>query len=98
MSLGCSATSCASSCRRSYAGAEERSAWSSVGSCRLDCTNAQSSQTERLLPIQLRSGRPTDQKESTDEGLSQTTKTHHSRFEPPTSPQATTAAAVYTNA
>src|SRR4029453_7314435 len=49
MSLGCSATNCASSCRRSCAGAEERSAWSSVGSCRLDCTNAQSSQTGRLL-------------------------------------------------
>src|SRR6266568_8182320 len=31
MSLGCSATNCASSCRRSCAGAEERSAWSSVG-------------------------------------------------------------------
>src|SRR6266478_2747102 len=64
MSLGCSGTNCASSCRRSCAGAEERSAWSSVGSCRLDCTNAQSSQTGRLLPmIQLRLGRPTDQKE-----------------------------------
>src|SRR6266478_4403211 len=73
MSLGCSATNCASSCRRSCAGAEVRSAWSSVGSCRLDCTNAQSSQTGRLLPmIQLRLGRPTDQKESTDEVLSQT--------------------------
>src|SRR6516162_4411748 len=72
MSLGCSATNCASSCRRSCAGAEEKSAWSSVGSCRLDGTNAQSSQTGRLLPmIQLRLGRPTDQKESTDEGLSQ---------------------------
>src|SRR6266699_1177958 len=58
--------------RRSCAGAEERSAWSSVGSCRLDCTNAQSSQTGRLLPmIQLRLGRPTDQKESSAEGLSQ---------------------------
>src|SRR3989442_14697358 len=49
MSLGCSATNCASSCRRSCVGAEERSAWSSVGSCRLGCTNAQSSQTGRLL-------------------------------------------------
>src|SRR5436853_7918747 len=49
MSLGCSATNCASSCRRSCVGAEERSAWSSVGSCRLGYTNAQSSQTGRLL-------------------------------------------------
>src|SRR5262249_57555544 len=33
----------------------------------LDCTNAQSSQTGRLLPmIQLRLGLPTDQNESTD--------------------------------
>src|SRR5437773_12045583 len=49
MSLGCSATNCASSCRRSCVGAEERSAWSSVGSCRLGCTNAQSSETGRLV-------------------------------------------------
>src|SRR6266702_5760099 len=31
MSLGCSATNCASSCRRSCAGEEDSSAWSSVG-------------------------------------------------------------------
>src|SRR4030095_6545269 len=51
MSLGCSATNCASSCRRSCAGAEERSAWASVGSCRLGCTNAPSSQTGRPLRV-----------------------------------------------
>ena len=43
-----------------------------LGSCRLDCTNVQSSQTGRLLPmIQLRLRRRTDQKESSDEGFSQ---------------------------
>src|SRR6266480_7348010 len=60
MSLGCSATNCASSCRRTCAGAEERSAWSSVGSLSVGL-HERAILADRTPPtmIQLRLGRPT---------------------------------------